>query len=383
MLLKLLREYGWPVLSGLLAAVIILLAFPQILHRGLNGDSEVSTHNLSPANDDSWTGVISYAEAVERAAPSVVNIYTTTRQTVPRHPLLDDPFFRQFFNNSNLPQQQRMQSSLGSGVIISKEGYILTNNHVVKGADQILVLLYDGREAQAEVIGSDNETDLAVLKIALTQLTPINVGNPSNARVGDVVLAIGNPFGYGQSVSQGIISATGRNGLGLSSIENFLQTDAAINPGNSGGALIDAYGNLLGINSAILERSSNSVGVGFAIPADAALHVLEDLIQYGKVIRGWLGIEARIINRNVALELKLDPPVGMLVTNIAEDGPADKAGLQLGDILVRVNGRLVSASNQTTSQIASLRPGSEVSLEIWRNGEILNLQAVTGSRSSG
>lgn len=378
-MIRLLKSYGWPAIAGLLAAGVILLLFPQLLHRnGQQLNDATGTALLSPSTEDSWAGPVSYAEAVARAVPAVVNIYTQTR--VASHPLLDDPVFRQFFNRSNLPQQQRMQSSLGSGVIISKEGYLLTNNHVVEGADQILVLLHDGREAEAALVGSDPETDLAVLKIDAPDLPPISVGAPSKARVGDVVLAIGNPFGIGQSVSQGIISATGRNGLGLSVLENFLQTDAAINPGNSGGALVDAYGNLLGINSAILDRSANSVGVGFAIPADMAIKVLEDIVKYGQVIRGWLGVEARAINPETSRRLGLSDTGGLLVTGIAKGGPAETAGLRQGDIIIRVDGAWVGADNYTLRHVAGLSPGQPVKLEIWRAGQILKIEAITGTR---
>lgn len=378
-MIKLLKSFGWPAIAGLLAAGVILLLFPQLLNKNgpLSSDAP-GTSFLSPAAEDNWSGPVSYSDAVERAAPAVVNIYTQTRVT--SHPLLDDPVFRQFFNRSNLPQQQRMQSSLGSGVIISKEGYLLTNNHVVEGADQILVLLHDGREAKATLVGSDAETDLAVLKIDAPDLPPISVGVPSKAKVGDVVLAIGNPFGIGQSVSQGIVSATGRNGLGLSVFENFIQTDAAINPGNSGGALVDAYGNLLGINSAILDRSANSVGVGFAIPADMAIKVLEDIVRYGKVIRGWLGVEARTITPEAAARLGISDTGGLLVTGIARGGPADVAGLRQGDIIIRVDGTWVGVDNYTLRHVAGLAPGQPVKLEIWRQGEIQKIEAITGTR---
>ncbi|MCB1668811.1 MAG: trypsin-like peptidase domain-containing protein [Porticoccaceae bacterium] len=375
-LLRFIRYIGWPTISGLLAAAVVLLLFPQLLE---NNRDQVVTDELAP-DGASWTGPISYSEAVRRAAPSVVNIYTQKEITRARHPLLDDPFFRRFFNSSNLPQQKRMQSSLGSGVILGKEGYVLTNNHVVAGADQIIALLHDGREAKALVVGNDPETDLAVIKIEADNLTPISIGDPSQAKVGDVVLAIGNPFGVGQSVSQGIISATGRNGLGLNTFENFIQTDAAINPGNSGGALVDAFGNLLGINSAILDRTGYSVGIGFAIPADTAIKILEDIVQYGRVIRGWLGVEARPLSQQMAQRLGLNPPQGLLITNIQGNSPAQLAGIQPGDIITRINNRWAGDNNRSMSLIAQLSPGDPVQLEVWRDGEEINVMAVAGTR---
>lgn len=375
---RILRYISWPAVAGLLAAAVILLLFPE----GLNNHSDMETADLSPKASTEWAGPASYASAVSRASPSVVNIYT--RKTLERshHPLLDDPFFQRFFNSSNLPQQQRMQSSLGSGVIITDDGYVLTNNHVVKNADEIVIQLQDGREALVQVVGKDPETDLAVLKADLDQLTPISIGDPNQVKVGDVVLAIGNPFGVGQSVSQGIISATGRNGLGLNTFENFIQTDAAINPGNSGGALVDAYGNLLGINSAILDRTGYSVGIGFAIPGNTAIKVLEDIVKHGRVIRGWLGVEARPLTRQAAALLDLDPPSGLVITSIYRGSPAHLAGLQSGDIITRINDYWVLDTERSINMIADLSPGDSVKLDILRGGENSTMMAVAGTRPS-
>ena len=375
-LYRIVRYMSWPVITGLLAAAVILLLFPQ----GLNNHSEVETADLSPEADTEWSGPASYASAVRRASPSVVNIYTQKKLARARHPLLDDPFFQRFFNSRNLPQQQRMQSSLGSGVIISADGYILTNNHVVNEADEIVVQLQDGREAMVEVVGRDPETDLAVLKVNLDQLTPISLGDPNQANVGDVVLAIGNPFGVGQSVSQGIVSATGRNGLGLNTFENFIQTDAAINPGNSGGALVDAYGNLLGINSAILDRTGYSVGIGFAIPGNTAIKVLEDIVKHGRVIRGWLGVEASQLKRQAAIQLGLNPPSGLVITNIYQGSPAHLAGLLPGDVITRINDYWVVDNDRSMNLIANLSPGDSVKLEVLRSGEKTTIMAVAGTR---
>lgn len=377
-LYRILRYIGWPTVTGLLAAAVILLLYPQ----GLSHHNGMETTDLSPSTDGEWSGPASYASAVRRASPSVVNIYTQKKLARARHPLLDDPFFQRFFNSRNLPQQERMQSSLGSGVIITANGYVLTNNHVVEDADEIVIQLQDGREAMVEVVGNDPETDLAVLKVDLDNLTPISLGDTNQVKVGDVVLAIGNPFGVGQSVSQGIVSATGRNGLGLNTFENFIQTDAAINPGNSGGALVDAYGNLLGINSAILDRTGYSVGIGFAIPGNTAIKVLDDIVKHGRVIRGWLGVEASPLKQQAAIQLDLDPPSGLVITNIYRDSPAHLAGLLPGDVITRINDYWVVDTEHSMNLIASLSPGDSVKLEILRNGEKSTVMAVAGVRPS-
>ena len=373
---RVLRYISWPVVAGLLAAALFMLLLPETL----NNAAKMETRGLSPGVSGEWQGPASYASAVQRASASVVNIYTRKTLERPRHPLLDDPFFRRFFSNSNLPQQQRMQSSLGSGVILTEDGYILTNNHVVTEADEIVVQLQDGREAMVKVIGKDPDTDLAVLKIDLDNLVPINIDAASMPRVGDVTLAIGNPFGVGQSVTQGIISATGRNGLGLNTFENFIQTDAAINPGNSGGALVDAFGNLLGINAAILDKTGYSVGIGFAIPANTAVKVLEDIVEHGYVIRGWLGVEARPLTRLAATKLGMDPPSGLGITSIYINSPPHLAGLQPGDIIPRINDYWVVDNEKSMNLIADLSPGDSVKLEVIREGQKSTIMAVTGTR---
>ncbi|MCF4989967.1 trypsin-like serine protease, partial [Pseudomonas gessardii] len=282
-MLKALRFFGWPLLAGVLIAMLIIQRYPQWV--GLPS-LDVNLQQ-APQTSAVQQGPVTYADAVVVAAPAVVNLYTTKVINKPAHPLFEDPQFRRFFGD-NSPKQRRMESSLGSGVIMSPEGYILTNNHVSTGADQIVVALRDGRETLARVVGSDPETDLAVLKIDLKHLPSITIGRSEGLRVGDVALAIGNPFGVGQTVTMGIISATGRNQLGLNSYEDFIQTDAAINPGNSGGALVDANGNLTGINTAIFSKSGGSQGIGFAIPVKLAMEVMKSIIEHGQVIRGWL-----------------------------------------------------------------------------------------------
>jgi serine protease DegS len=353
---------GWPTVCGILAGLLLA----NWLDEGTDGTASATG------------GPYSYADAVQRASPAVVNIYTTKRVRTPLNPLAGDPFFRLFFDRGDLRQQERIQRSLGSGVIIDDNGYLLTNNHVIRGADEILVLLHDGREALAKVIGSDPETDLAVLKIDLDRLEPITIGNPDQVRVGDVVLAIGNPYGFGHSVSQGIISATGRYGLRLATYEDYLQTDAAINPGNSGGALVDARGRLLGINSAIYTQSGGSSGIGLAIPADQAMRTMRDLIEYGRPMRGWLGIEVQRLRGADG-----SAPAGgngVVVTAIARDGPAARAGLQLGDLLLTINGQPVGDGHAGMNLIGTTRPGETVRLQVQRDGRQLELVIIVGVR---
>ncbi len=377
---RLLNYVGWPAATGFLLAALAILLYPQLLQQSRNdGGNHFSLTDLSP-NNDSWEGPVSYAAAVQRATPAVVNIYTRTKLKRQRHPLFDDPLFRHFFNNSDLPQQERMQQALGSGVIVKSDGHILTNNHVIEGADEIVVLLTDGREARATLVGSDPATDLAVLKISLDNLTAINVGLADNVQIGDVVLAIGNPFGVGQTVTQGIVSATGRYGLGLNTYENYIQTDAAINPGNSGGALVDAYGNLVGINTAILDQraSGTSVGISFAIPADTAIGILNDIVEYGQVVRGWLGIEARQLSPQMARTFNLSSTNGVVITAIYNNGPAHKAGLKPGDIIIRINNEPIGDGRRGMTQIAQTRPGESVSIEVLRDGKAQVITAVLG-----
>jgi serine protease DegQ len=305
----------------------------------------------------------SYREAAGRAMPAVVNILTS-KSLGRDHPLLKDPFFRRFFGDRS-PQQEQ-QSSLGSGVIVSTDGYILTNNHVVESADEIEVVLADGRKAPAKVVGTDPETDLAVIRIDAKNLPVIVLGRAEQARVGDVVLAIGNPFGVGQTVTMGIISALGRNNLHINHFENFIQTDAAINFGNSGGALIDTSGNLLGINSAIYSQTGGSVGIGFAIPVSTAKTVLEAIIKDGAVVRGWIGIETQDITPELAESFGLARDKGAIIAGVVRDGPADRAGIRPGDILLAVGGQPVASTNETLNVIAQLPPGRKATMTVMR-----------------
>ncbi|GAA0788196.1 Do family serine endopeptidase [Marinobacterium sediminicola] len=368
----------WPVVTGILAALLILQLYPQLVTPPVTTVEIREAASIdTPAAIGS--GVVSYADAVDRAAPAVVNIYTRTLVRQPINPLLNDPFFRKFFNAEQLPQRERIESSLGSGVILNEQGYVVTNNHVISGADSIVVALRDGREAVAEVVGLDPETDLAVLKIDLDDLPSITLAS-DELRIGDVALAIGNPFGVGQTVTMGIISATGRNRLGLSTYEDFIQTDAAINPGNSGGALIDAYGNLIGINTAIFSKSGGSQGIGFAIPSTLASQVMQDLISHGRVIRGWLGIEIQELTPRLAESFGVGDRTGLIIAGIFRNGPAHQAGLQPGDVLLQIAGEAVTTSRKAMNRIARFKPGDKVELGILRNGHEMSLNATIGER---
>ncbi len=314
-------------------------------------------------------GPASYADAVTKAAPAVVNINTAKVVTERRLTLFDDPIFRHFFGDQlRLVPRKRLETSLGSGVIVSKEGYILTNNHVIDGADEIQISLHDGRSAQARLIGSDPDTDLALLQVTLDELPAITFGHSSSLQVGDVALAIGNPFGVGQTVTMGIISATNRSQLGISNQENFIQTDAAINPGNSGGALIDAHGNLIGINTAIFSKTGASHGIGFAIPVTTAQHVMEQLIEHGKVLRGWIGVEMQNLTPELADSFGVPTTHGAIIAGIYRNGPAAKAGLTPGDIITHVDGKVIQSSEELAHYTHNQPIGSRLQLRGIHNG---------------
>ncbi|NTZ07177.1 Do family serine endopeptidase [Burkholderia metallica] len=323
----------------------------------------------------------SYAEAAQKAMPAVVNVFSSKDGSLPPDPRAKDPLFRYFFGDRNARKQQdEPAANLGSGVIVSPEGYILTNQHVVDGADQIEVALADGRTATAKVIGIDPETDLAVLKINMTNLPTITLGRSDQSRVGDVVLAIGNPFGVGQTVTMGIISALGRNHLGINTFENFIQTDAPINPGNSGGALVDVNGNLLGINTAIYSRSGGSLGIGFAIPVSTARTVLESIITTGSVTRGWIGVEPQDVTPEIAESFGLQQKSGAIVAGVLQGGPADKAGIKPGDILVSVNGDEITDTTKLLNTVAQIKPGTSTKVHVVRKGKQFDVNVVIGKR---
>jgi serine protease DegQ len=322
----------------------------------------------------------SYYDAVQRATPSVVNIFTSKEIRAPRHPLLNDPIFRRFFGDQ-LPDEAQRAASLGSGVIVSSGGYVLTNHHVVEAADEIEVALADGKRLLAKVVGSDLETDLAVLHLDAENLPAISFGSSDALRVGDVVLAIGNPFGVGQTVTSGIVSALGRTGLGISTFENFIQTDAAINPGNSGGALVDAAGNLIGINAAIFSsRAGGSMGIGFATPVSTAKMVLEQIVKSGSVTRGWIGVEVQEITPPVAESFKLGGTRGALIAGVLRGGPADKAGIKPGDVLLEVQGKPVADPAAMLNLIAALAPGSAATMKVKRQGQDVDASVTVGRR---
>ncbi len=322
----------------------------------------------------------SYAKAAEIAMPAVVNIFTRKEINEPSHPLLNDPEFRKFFGEQ-FESRPRRTSSLGSGVIVSPNGYILTNHHVVEAADEVEVALVDGRKAKASIIGSDPETDLAVLKVKLKDLPAITFGQSQQVKVGDVVLAVGNPFGVGQSVTMGIVSALSRSQVGINTFENFIQTDAAVNPGNSGGALTDTSGNLIGINTAIYSRTGGSLGIGFAIPTHVAKQIMEQIIQSGSVIRGWLGVSMQDMTQDLAESFGLDnSSTGSLIASVLKDGPADKAGIKPGDILIAIEGKPVKSSSELLNLVAALSPGDTVTVTVIRSKQEKSIQIRVGVR---
>ena len=327
----------------------------------------------------------SYHDAVKKSMPAVVNIFTSKVSTKPKtrkgskqNPA--DPLFKFFFGDQ--PPDEEPSSSLGSGVLVSPEGIILTNHHVINDADEIDVALADGRKVKAKVVGSDPETDIAVLKIEAKQLpTPITLGKIESVHVGDVVLAIGNPFGVGQTVTSGIVSAMGRDHVGINTFENFIQTDAAINPGNSGGALIDTRGNLIGINTAIFSNNGSSMGIGFAIPINLARQVMESILKNGSVTRGWIGVEPQNLSKELSESLGLPGNTeGVLISGVLEGGPAARGGVKPGDVLTAVNGNKTKDVRQLLNQVAQIGPGNEASLRIFRKDKELELKIQTGKR---
>jgi len=333
----------------------------------------------SAAKSGSVLAVASYADAAKKAMPSVVNVYTSKAVRV-NNPLLDDPMLKHFFPDLVERAQTRRATSLGSGVIVARDGYVLTNHHVIAGADEIQVVLADGRDFRATIRGDDPETDLAVLKVDATDLPAITFGAIDRVEVGDVVLAIGNPFGFGNTVTAGIVSALGRNHLGVNRFEDFIQTDAPINPGNSGGALVDTRGDLIGINSTIFSQSGGSMGIGFAIPVSLARDVLEQIIARGEVTRGWLGIEPRALTPDAAQALGVPASAGVLVQGLQRGGPADRAGVHLRDVIVAIANRSTRDVPQLMEQVADLAPGATVKLSLLRAGRPFAVDVTVAKR---
>ncbi len=336
----------------------------------------VAIQQAAPARDA--RKVASYADAAQTALPAVVHIFTS--QEVKRHPFIDDPVFRHFFGDRFGADTQR-QSGLGSGVVVSADGLVLTNNHVVESADEIEIAFYDGRKTKAKVVGADPESDLAVLRIVSDKpLTPITFAPAESLRIGDVVLAIGNPFGVGQTVTSGIVSALGRTHLGINTFENFIQTDAAINPGNSGGALVDSNGNLVGINTAIYSQSGGSMGIGFAIPVSLAKSVMEQIIKNGTVTRGWIGVEVQDMTAELAESFGVKSARGALIAGVMRGSPAEKAGIKPGDVLLTVGKRPVDDAQVMLELIAGLAPGDSAHFGLSREGKPVDVSVTIGKR---
>jgi Do/DeqQ family serine protease len=359
------------------ALFVVTTLKPDWLGRSASGPQVVELRQATSAALPARA--TSYSDAVRKAVPAVVNIFTSKEIKAQRHPFLDDPLFRHFFGD-RLEEEPQRAASLGSGVIVSSKGYILTNHHVVEAADEIEVAMVDGKKLKARAVGSDPETDLAVLQVEGGTVPAITFGDADALRVGDVVLAIGNPFGVGQTVTMGIVSALGRSQLGINTFENFIQTDAAINPGNSGGALIDTAGNLVGINTAIFSPSGGSLGIGFAIPVSSAKQVMEQIIATGSVTRGWIGVEAQEITPEIADSFRLSSTNGVLIAGVLRGGPAEKAGLKPGDILVAIEGKPVKDPNSMLNLVAALVPGKTAALSFRRDNKDVEVQVAVGKR---
>ncbi|WIM06950.1 MAG: Do family serine endopeptidase [Candidatus Nitricoxidivorans perseverans] len=351
---------------------------PEWLGRG-DAPGTVTVREAVPAADDGRRAA-SFRDAAKRAVPSVVHVFTRQETRSPRHPFLNDPLFRHFFGDRFGEETQR-RSGLGSGVVVTNDGYILTNNHVVEAADEIEVASNDGRKFKARVVGTDPESDLAVLRIpADSKLPAITFAPAESIRVGDIVLAIGNPFGVGQTVTSGIVSALERTHLGINTFEKFIQTDAAINPGNSGGALVDGSGLLVGINTAIYSQSGGSMGIGFAIPVSLARDVLEQIIRTGSVTRGWIGVEVQEITPELAASFRLPAADGALIAGVMRGSPADKAGIRPGDVLLAVAGKKVRDAQTMLDLIAALEPGRAAPFKLRRGGREIDIEAIIGRR---
>ena len=353
--------------TGLAAAFLVLVFKPDFL-----GDPQYSSPVMNLARQE---GPVSYADAVQKTAPAVVNIFTTTLTRREAHPFFSDPLFRRFFGEELSQPRVEKRNNLGSGVIVNKNGYIITNHHVIENASEIRVVLRDGRSMAARVVGTDPETDLAVLQASGDDFPVAQLGRSQDLQIGDVVLAIGNGFGLGQTVTMGIVSALGRQSLGLTNYDNFIQTDAAINPGNSGGALINPYGDVIGINTAIYTKSGGSEGVGFAIPAQLVNKVFEQIRDKGRVVRGWIGVTTtQAVTPELAQALGLGDAKGLLVAQILRNGPADKAGIKPGDVIQKVNGIEATAARVMVDLVADIDPGDDVEIELSRDGKSKNIK---------
>lgn len=367
------------ILAGLGAALLAIYLFADDAEEVLpkseaKPEAVVQTFALT-------AGPVSYADAVKKASPSVVNVYTTKLTVKKGKSLFSDPRLQRYFGNrfTTRPYVKR-ENSLGSGVIISSDGLIMTNNHVIQNAEEIRVVLSDGRTLQAKVVGTDPDTDLALLNIGEKGLDVIKAGNSDTMQVGDVVLAIGNPFGVGQTVTMGIVGATGRSHLGINTFENFIQTDAAINPGNSGGALINANGELVGINTAIFSKSGGSHGIGFAIPVKLAEGVMQQLLKHGRVVRGWLGLAGQDMTPELAKSFNLKETTGVLISGVLEGGPADRAGIKPGDIIAQINDQGQKSANEVLNYIATLTPGDNIEISGWRGDSEFKVEATVVER---
>lgn len=371
---KLLSFLAQSAAVGIIAAAVLIFILPTTWLQTTSKNAENSTAVSNQSNP------FSYADAVSRAAPAVVNIYTKKLAAGPRRFTTNDPQLERMLRNMYGRNIDRTVTSLGSGVIVTPEGHILTNNHVIENAEEIEVFLRDGRQLTASVVGADPETDLAVLQINTTNVPSIALGTNNPLAVGDVVLAIGNPFGLGQTVSQGIISATGRNQLGINVFENYIQTDAAINPGNSGGALVNARGELIGINTITSSKNGNSVGIGFAIPIGLAQQVMSHMIKYGRVLRGWVGIRVQNISPQLSESFGLTEMGGVLVSGIVRGGPAYSAGLYPGDIIISMNDQIISEEKQVLNEVIRVSPQEALTVKGIRNGELTEWTVEVGQR---
>ncbi|MDA8448617.1 trypsin-like peptidase domain-containing protein [Acidovorax sp. NCPPB 3859] len=356
------------------AYFVVATLQPDWIRRGATRSSAGISLIEAPPTPSSQPVAGSFSAAVRKAAPAVVSINTSKAV---RNPRSNDPWFQFFFGDQGA---QQTQTGLGSGVIVSPDGYILTNNHVVEGADEIEVTLADSRRTRATVIGTDPDTDLAILKVDLDKLPAMVLGNSDQLSVGDQVLAIGNPFGVGQTVTSGIVSALGRSQLGINTFENFIQTDAAINPGNSGGALVDINGNLMGINTAIYSRSGGSMGIGFAIPVSTAKLVLDGIVKDGQVTRGWIGVEPNELSPELAATFGVRATEGVIITGVLQDGPAARAGIRPGDVIVRVGDKPTDNVSALLSAVAALKPGEPAAFQLQRGDAQLELNVVPGTR---